>query len=438
VDAGSFAHNTHAKRYGWPSAVTFGARCSPRENSIEDLSRAPMRCKAVFVLGHSHTRTGACLAEHVHKKNSYIMGKLLTVSATLVGALAVFIGLLLSPIPRNLGFYKWYTSRNPTTIGLTPAFMLSDEWGYTFEELYASDLTGQNALVTGSNSGVGYETSLALARLGASVTLACRNPTKCTAAAEKIRSDDAFKGKVTTMTLDTSSLSSVKNFSLQFLETEQPIDLLYLNAGIGSGGINDDGSAPLSEDGIELVFATNHVGHHLLYKLLQPLVAKSKMARIVLTSSAASYKTFDYKVATDLETLNGVNVRNIRVYGQSKLAQILWAKELTRQLGPNSTTYVNACHPGAVDTNIWEKNPLFPRFVQDMIFYLRKNVMWTAAEGALTMLYLGVATDDLRNKNVRGKYFHPQSQEMVNPLSLDTDLQKAVWKFSDELVRDFS
>lgn len=367
------------------------------------------------------------------------MGKLLTVGASLVGVVAVLIGLLFSPIPRNLGLYRWIASRIPHLVGLTPAFLIDGEWGYTFEELYSSDLTGQNAIVTGANSGVGYETSLALARLGASVTLACRNPSKCTAAARTIQSDDAFKGKVYTMTLDTSSLASVKKFSQQYLDEhkDEPLDLLYLNAGIGSAGVNDDGSAPLSEDGIEMVFATNHVGHHLLWKLLHPLIEKSKMSRIVLTSSAASYDTFDYKVATDLETLNSVDVRNLRVYGQSKLAQILWAKKLTRELGTSSTTFVNAVHPGAVDTGIWQKNPMIPSFLQDFITYLRKNVMWTAAEGALTMLYVGVATKRLKKENVRGKYFHPQSQEMVNPLSLDVDLQDAVWKFSDELVKDF-
>jgi NAD(P)-dependent dehydrogenase (short-subunit alcohol dehydrogenase family) len=370
------------------------------------------------------------------------MGKLLTLGATLVGFLAVLIGLLFSPIPRNLGLYQWLASRVPQFVGLTPAFLPDGKWGYTFEELYSNDLTGQNAIVTGANSGVGYETSLALARLGASVTLACRNPTKCKAAAEKIQSDDAFKGKLSTMTLDTSSLASVKKFSEQYLSEHKdaPLDLLYLNAGIGSAGANDDGSAPLSEDGIEMVFATNHVGHHLLWKLLHPLVTKSKMARIVLTSSAASYDSFEYKVATDLETLNNVNVvkENMHIYGQSKLAQVLWAKKLTRMLGPNSTIFVNAVHPGAVDTGIWQKNPMIPALIQDFITYLRKNVMWTAAEGALTMLYLGVATTRLAEENVRGKYFHPQSQKMVNPLALDVELQNSVWDFSDELVKDYS
>lgn len=337
-----------------------------------------------------------------------MLGKVLTAGAALAAVLAVLVGLLFTPIPSNLGLYKWLASRQPNLVGLTPAFMdKSEPWGYTFDELYSNDLSGQKALVTGGNSGVGFETALALARLGANVTLACRNPTRCNAAADVIRSDDACKGEVGTMTMDTSSLASVKAFSQRFLEENHKLDMLFLNAGIGSAGTNDDGSTPLSEDGFEMVFATNHVGHHLLYKLLEPLVMKSVPARIVLTSSMSSYETFPYSVAVDLETLNGVDVakENMHIYGQSKLAQILWAKELTRRLGPNSTTYVNAVHPGAVNTAIWGKNPMIPALVRDFIAYLQRNAMWSAAEGALTMLYAGVATDHLTKKNVRESTF---------------------------------
>jgi NAD(P)-dependent dehydrogenase (short-subunit alcohol dehydrogenase family) len=341
--------------------------------------------------------------------------------------------------------YQWLAiaSGIPQFISLTPTFLVPDgKWGYTFEKLYSSDFTGQNAIVMGTNSGVGYETSLALAQLGTSITLACQNPTKCKAAVEKIQSSDSFKGKLSTMTLDTLSLVSVKKFSEQYLSEHEgkPLNFLYLNAGIGLAGANDDGSAPLSEDGIEMVFATNHVGDHLLWKLPHPLIIKSNMARIVLTSSAASYDSFKYKVATDLEILNNVNVvkENMHIYGQSKLAQVLWAKKLTQMLGPNSTIFVNAIHPWAVNTGIWQKNPMIPALIQDFITYLQKNVMWTAADGALTMLYLGVATTRLVEENVGGKYFHPKSQSMVSPLALDVELQNPVWDFSDELVKDYS
>lgn len=366
------------------------------------------------------------------------MVNLLKTGAILTGVLAIFVGLILSPIPRSLGFYRALTSHHVRLIGISPAFHSGIKWNYNFDDLYRDDLPGESALVTGANSGIGYEIALALARLNVSVTLACRSPVKCQEAAEKIQSDSRNKKSVSTMTVDMSSLTSVKNSAQKYLETHQDssLDMLFLNAGIGTAGKNEDGSFPLSEDGIDKVFATNYVGHHLLYKYLEPLMKKSKFGRIVLTSSLASFDTFEYKVATDLQTLN--NQTNWeKKYGQSKLAQIMWAKELTRRLGPNSTVYVNAANPGTVDTGIWDKNPLIPQKVQRVINYFRKNVMWTSEEGALTMLYLGVAKNSIKDNDIRGKYYHPQSQEVVNHLALDEDLQQKLWKFSDELVQKF-
>lgn len=356
---------------------------------------------------------------------------------------AVTVGLLLSPIPTKLGFYRWWATRdpsNPRGIGLFPAWNYGIEWGYTFEELNASDLTGQTAIVTGANSGIGYEIALALARLGASVILACRNPQKCLQAAERIQTDSRCKGKVTPMTVDVSSLKSVKEFAQNFLKENDKLDMLFLNAGIGSQHTKHDKTFPLSEDGVELVFATNVLGHHLLYKMLEPALLKSVMARVVLTSSLASFGTYDYRVATDLDTLNGVEVSrdNSRlVYGQSKLAQILWAKRLTRKLGPKSCVYSNAANPGAVATAIFDKVPALPKLAQLVLNVLRNRAMWKPEEGALTLLYLGVATKELKEKNIRGKYFHPQSVEVINPLSLDEALQDKLWAFCDDLVKDF-
>jgi NAD(P)-dependent dehydrogenase (short-subunit alcohol dehydrogenase family) len=125
-------------------------------------------------------------------------------------------------------------------------------------------------------------------------------------------------------------------------------------------------------------------------------------SRVVLTSSAANYNTYDYGVAADLETLNGVpHSLGMKCYGQSKLAQILFAQELTRQLGPDSTVYVNNFHPGAAASEIWEKNPGIPDFLQPLINALKEGFMWTCADGALTGLYLGVRA---QHDNIRGRY----------------------------------
>ena len=112
----------------------------------------------------------------------------------------IFLGLLFSPLPTRVGFYRWIASIKPNYIGLFPEFHHGVEWGWSFEELYRANLTGQKAFVTGANSGLGFETSLALVRLGVSVTLACRNPRKCDHAAHKIEADGAFRYKVFSIT----------------------------------------------------------------------------------------------------------------------------------------------------------------------------------------------------------------------------------------------
>ena len=153
----------------------------------------------------------------------------------------------MTPYPTRLGFYEFIFSFDPASVGLIPASFSKGEaqWGFTFEDLYSDGghtdeasakayrnrLWGQTAIVTGANSGVGYETALALARLGVSVTMACRNSTRCEAAAQKIRQDEVvlqraqkdrgivdpeFASDVVTMAVDTSSLKSVQKFCREF------------------------------------------------------------------------------------------------------------------------------------------------------------------------------------------------------------------------------
>lgn len=196
-----------------------------------------------------------------------------------------------------------------------------------------------------------------------------------------------------------------------------------------------DGKLPKSEDGIEMVFATNHVGHHLLYNLLEPALKSSPMARVVLTSSAANFEAPYYGVATDLTTLNSMETQegfsDMHPYGQSKLAQILFAQELTRRLPADSNIYVNALHPGAVDTEIWSK--LFIPFPLDwLVKQVQKGFMWTGEDGSLTMLYLGIATEEIKTQNIRGKYFHPQAVPVrPNDIASDPALGEAVWEFTE-------
>ena len=366
-----------------------------------------------------------------------------TIGGTIAAVAAILIGILLNrPLATRTGIFRWTAKLSPALIGMLPALSPpQDQWGYTFEQLSKADLRGQNALVTGANSGIGFEVARALSKQGAAVTMACRNPQRCFQAADRIQTDEHYSNApITPLMVDVSSLKSVQSAAKTFLKHNDKIDMLFLNAGIISAGAAKDGTLLLSEDGVEIVFATNVLGHHLFYRLLEPALQKSNMARVVLTSSLASFDPFGYGVATDLAKLNGMKasaIQSVRMYGRSKLAQIVWAKAVARKLGPKSSIYVNAMNPGAAKTVLMNKNPYFPQFLTNAKAWVEKRLLWTAEEGALTLLYLGVATEELKEKNIRGKYFHPQAVEVINPLSLDEALQDKLWSFCEDLVKDY-
>jgi len=355
--------------------------------------------------------------------------------------LAVVIGLLAAGVPTQLGLYRWIAHLTPATRGLrglSPAFMLPDEYRYSFEDVARTDLTGQTAVVTGANGGVGYWVSLHLARQGASVVMACRTLHKCDTAAARIRSNFS-DADITTLTIDTSKQRVVRSFAVECDRVlgARPLDMLFLNAGIQTAGYDDDGGLPVSEDGIEMVFATNHVGHQLLYTLLEPALQAAPMARVVLTTSAAQFDVPEYGVPTDLETLNkpGKELKPYP-YGQSKLAQVLFAQELTRRLPAVSNIYVNLAHPGAVDTGLYDKMNLGSGPVRWLVQQLQDGFFWDAEDAAVGLLYLGLATDALKSGNVRGQYFHPQATR-VDPhdkFATDSAFGQAVWEFTDSLI----
>ena len=366
----------------------------------------------------------------------------------IVTFMVVLVGIFFSTnYPKQWGLYALCGKVVAPMVGMLPA--ITYHWEFTREELAQANLQGQHALVTGANSGIGYFLTKGLVELGAaSVTLACRDPMKCNQAAQQIRDEcpDQTKTVLRTLTIDMSSLSSVKRAAEEFVETMNgaPLDMLFLNAGTMFADMSAE-CVPESEDGIEYVFATNHVGHHLLYRSLEPLLQKSDMARIVSTSSAASFATYSYRVATDLETLNGcserIGIPMLRIinysYGQSKLAQILWTKELVRR---SPYIYANAFHPGGVDTAIIEKARLQAK-ASTKLFYSMVDwgrlVLWNGKDGAHTGLFLGAQQDYLRRHRVLGNYYHPQGHLIMNPSAEDPHLQKELWEFSDSLVRDF-
>jgi len=378
----------------------------------------------------------------------------LSICSGLVAIVSVVIGVfLLTEIPKQLGFYTWIASIDPGFIGMTPAHNYNIPWGYTYDQYYSNceNIRGQNAVVTGANTGLGFSIAEELAKCGVNVVLTCRSVSKCEGAITKIKDAGSIKheASLSMLIMDTSSLASVKDASQELVQrfTFQDedgdskmgtIDMVFFNAGRGivlGEELDKDTGVALSGDGIESIFHTNVLGHHLMWRYISPLVENSKMGRVVMTSSSASFDPINGKVATSLEELH-VPRSQFKFYGNSKLAQIVWAKKLTRMLPPESSIFANAAHPGAVDTAIWGKVSV-PSFMDGFVEYMQKDAMWSSADGALTLLYLGVQTDELNSKNIRGKYFHPQTQEVVNEYALVEKDQDDLWKFCDELVSEY-
>ncbi|XP_020966952.1 short-chain dehydrogenase TIC 32, chloroplastic isoform X2 [Arachis ipaensis] len=211
--------------------------------------------------------------------------------------------------------------------------------------------SGLTAIVTGATSGIGAETTRVLALRGVQVVMGVRN----LAAAKDVKESilkEVPSAKVDAMELDLSSLESVKKFASEFNSSGLPLNILINNAGIMACPFM------LSKDNIELQFATNHLGHFLLTNLLLDTMKKTsheskKEGRIVNLSSEAHRFTYSEGICFD-KINDESSYSSWRAYGQSKLANMLHANELTRRLkedGANITA--NSLHPGAITTNLF-------------------------------------------------------------------------------------
>ena len=203
-------------------------------------------------------------------------------------------------------------------------------------------LTGKTVIVTGANSGIGFETAKALALKGAAVALAVRNTEKGEAAAREIQKNYPDAG-LTVAELDLGSLESVKCFADLFIKTNRRLDLLVNNAGVMMPPFET------TEDGFELQFGTNHLGHFALTGLLLPLLIRTEGSRVVNVSSAMHKRG-----RINFDDLNSrMSYSKAAAYGQSKLANLLFTYELQRKLeNAGSGTIAAAAHPGWTITNL--------------------------------------------------------------------------------------
>jgi NAD(P)-dependent dehydrogenase (short-subunit alcohol dehydrogenase family) len=208
----------------------------------------------------------------------------------------------------------------------------------------AIDLTGQTAIVTGANSGLGLEVARGLARLGAEVVMTARDRAKGEAALQQIRARDPG-ARLRLELLDLARLASVRAFAARF--GEAPVHLLVNNAGVMAVP-----KRVVTEDGFELQFATNHLGHFALTGLLLPALLRSDAPRVVTVASLAHRRV----PGIDFNDLQAVQKYDPwKAYGASKLANLLFALELDRRAGGSLLSV--AAHPGVTTTNIVGAGP---------------------------------------------------------------------------------
>jgi NAD(P)-dependent dehydrogenase (short-subunit alcohol dehydrogenase family) len=270
-----------------------------------------------------------------------------------------------------------------------------------------SELADRTFIITGANTGIGKITARELARQGARVVLACRSKEKTLPVIEELRGATG-NDRIEHAPLDLGDLASVRACAEDLLARELPIHGLINNAGLG-------GQRGLTKDGFELQFGTNHLGHYLLTRLLLDRIVASGPARIVNVSSQAHYNT--KQIDWDAVRQRTRTVSGMREYAVSKLANVLFTKELARRLeGTAVTTY--AVHPGVVATDVWRRVP-------GPVRWLMKKFMITPEEGARASLRCATAPE-LAGET--GRYYDVGGKERrPSRLADDVALAAELW-----------
>ena len=273
-------------------------------------------------------------------------------------------------------------------------------------------MTGKVCIVTGANTGIGKETALGLARLGATVVMVCRDRERGEAAQREIKQKSG-NSNVDLMLCDFSSQNSIRQFVRDFTERHNRLDVLVNNAGVVLR------QHSMTEDGLESTFAINHLGYFLVTNLLLDVLKKSAPSRVVnVASTAHKYGKLDISGWP-----TGRNYSSFGAYANSKLANVLFTYELARRLKGSGVT-ANCLHPGGVGTNLFRG---LPAFMQTLI----KLVTISPERGARTSIFLASSPEV---EGVTGKYFARSKQQQSSVASRDEEAANILWEVSAELT----
>ncbi|CAM1305826.1 Uncharacterised protein g4183 [Pycnogonum litorale] len=281
-------------------------------------------------------------------------------------------------------------------------------------------LDGKVAIVTGANTGIGKETARNLLRRGAKVILACRDVRRAEMAAADLRVASDGNGSAVVKKLDLASFQSVRDFCKDVLDAEKEIHLLINNAGVAL--------CPelKTEDGNEMQFGVNHLGHFLLTHLLLDRLKESAPARIVTVASRAHEKG---KI-----NFGNLNLKGEYDYGeaycQSKLANVLFTRELNKRLkGAGVSAF--CLHPGVVETEIFRH--LFDNkpYIKRILSLIAKIIVKTSEEGSQTSVYCAVEEGI---EKYSGCYFSDCKVKFASVEGRDDDAAEKLWKLSERMT----
>jgi len=284
--------------------------------------------------------------------------------------------------------------------------------------------SGRTFLVTGANSGIGYETTKALYEAGAHIIMVCRDFDRAEEAKEKLLSVNAA-GSLETAQLNLSNLSAIKECTDQIIKKHRKIDVLINNAGVMLP------PASKTDDGFELQFGTNFIGHYALTGYLYPLLKQTAGSRIVTVSSMAYLHG-----KIDFDNLRSERDYDpMREYAQSKLANILFTVELQRRIEAEGDTVVSiAAQPGANKTEL-------TRHMSDVDYQAavkRVGELMEPWQGALPSLYAAVSDDAVPGKlygpDQDGGYRGYPAESPIIPSGLDATVAKQLWDYAEEVT----
>ncbi|TYG54625.1 hypothetical protein E1A91_D09G193400v1 [Gossypium mustelinum] len=292
---------------------------------------------------------------------------------------------------------------------------------------YLVDSQRLTAIITGATSGIGAETARAVAKRGVRVVIPARDIKKAAELKERIRKDNP-NAEVILCEIDLSSLASVKRFCNEFLALGLPLNILINNAGIFSQKLE------FSEDKFEMTFATNYLGHYLLTEMLiEKMIETAEQTGIqgrIINLSSVIHSWVGRDCFHFNQMLHPINYNGTRAYAQSKLATILHAKEIAKQLkAKNANVTINAVHPGIVKTGIFRAHK---GFITDSIFFIASKLLKSTSQGASTSCYVALSP---QVEGMSGKYFVDCNESNCSVLANDESEARRLWRQTRALIR---